>query len=186
MGGRSKALAMLAGRSLLQHVIDRLAPQVAVLMLSVERGDPALEEFGLHQVPDPALGSNGPLGGLLSAIEATPAGCEWLLLVPCDAPFAPLDLAARLFDAAARHGSSGAVARYGGELQPTFSLWHRGVLPALRDAVLHDGMGGFKEFLAVCPLPAADWPESDLPPFFNVNTPDDLLQAERLVRAGLG
>ena len=80
MGGTSKALAMLAGRPLLQHVIDRLAPQVAVLVLSVERGDPALAEFGLRQVPDPALGSNGPLGGLLSVLEAMPAGCDWLLL----------------------------------------------------------------------------------------------------------
>jgi molybdopterin-guanine dinucleotide biosynthesis protein A len=47
-------------------------------------------------------------------------------------------------------------------------------------------MGGFKEFLAVIPLPAVDWPEAAVPPFFNVNTPDDLRQAEQLVGAGLG
>lgn len=186
MGGGHKAFALLAGRPLLQHVIDRLVPQTTFLMLSVERTEPALNRFGLTQVPDPALGSNGPLGGLLSALEALPAGCDWLLLAPCDAPFLPADLADRLLACARERGSPGAVARYLQELQPTFSLWHRQVLTQLREAVLRQGMGGFKAFLAVHPLPAVDWAEGEIPPFFNVNTPDDLLEAETLLESALG
>lgn len=180
MGGRPKPLIPLAGKPLLQHVIERLSPQVSSLRLSVERHDPALEPFSLSQVPDPALGSNGPLGGLLAALTDLPSAQDWLLLAPCDAPFLPTDLGACLLDAATRQQRAGAVARYHGEAQPTFSLWHRDLLTRLQRAVLHEGMGGFKQFLDVCPLPAVDWPEAEPPPFFNVNTPADLERAENL------
>lgn len=179
MGGRPKPLIPLAGKPLLQHVIDRLSPQVSGVKLSVERHDPALESFGSPQIPDPSIGSNGPLGGLLAALTDLSANNEWLLLAPCDAPFLPADLAVRLLEAAGGH--PGAVVRYRGELQPTFSLWHRDLQPQVQRAVLHEGMGGFKQFLDVHPLPAVDWPASEPSPFFNVNTPEDLERAEELL-----
>lgn len=181
MGGAPKALVPLAGKPLLAHVIARLRPQAGTLSLSVEMHDPALDAFGLRQLPDPAAGSKGPLGGLLSALEAVAAESDWLLLAPCDAPFLPSDLGARLSRGALDAGSAGAVAGYGGELQPTCSLWHRELLPELRRAVLEDGLGGFKQFLSRHPLPAVAWPDAEVPPFFNVNTPGDLARASVLV-----
>jgi molybdopterin-guanine dinucleotide biosynthesis protein A len=181
MGGQRKSLIPLAGKSLLAHVIARLRPQVRTLLLSVETHDHELDAFELPQLPDPAAGSNGPLGGLLSALEAVAGEGDWLLLAPCDAPFLPPDLGARLLRGALDAGALGAVARYLGELQPTFSLWHRELLPALRRAVLKDRLGGFKQFLSRQPLPAVDWPGAEVPPFFNVNTPQDLARASALV-----
>ncbi len=186
MGGGRKALAPLGGRTLLDHVLERIEPQVRSLLLSVETPDPALKRFGRTQVPDPGAGGNGPLGGLLAALEVLPAGLEWLLLAPCDAPFLPRDLGVILLQAARERGQPGAVARYAGELQPTFSLWNRSLLPAVRQAVLQDGLGGFKSFLDRTALPVVDWTEAAVSPFFNVNTPEELQHAEALVRARLG
>lgn len=177
MGGDHKALLRLGGTVLLRHVIERLAPQVGGMCLSVEAAHSRFEPLGLRQVADPARGSNGPLGGLLSVLASLPAAFDWVLVAPCDGPFLPADLGSRLLQGASRAGRLGAVARYEGELQPTFSLWHRDLLPAIRDAVMVGGLPGFKPFLVTCPLPAVDWPEGEPPPFYNVNRPSDLKRA---------
>ncbi|NNK31834.1 MAG: molybdenum cofactor guanylyltransferase [Xanthomonadales bacterium] len=189
MGGQPKALLPLAGVPLLSHVLERFAPQVDELVLSVERPTPELNAFGVRQVPDPAPGSNGPLGGLLACMRALSQDGrgEWLLLAPCDAPFLPLDLGARLLARAGEAGSGGAVVRWGGVSQPTFSLWHRDLLPELERAVIEDNLGGFRQFLRRRPLAVLDWPsEAAAPPFFNINDRQALATAEGMLRSTTG
>ena len=69
LSGETKALAQLAGRPLIAHVIDRLQPQVGTLYLSVDARQPALERWPYRQVEDPRPGRHGPLGGLLAVLE---------------------------------------------------------------------------------------------------------------------
>jgi len=185
MLGQTKALAELGGIPLMQHVIDRLKPQVSSLALSVDCTQPALDRFGLPQLPDPRHGSQGPLGGLLAALEALPQGQDCLLLVPCDAPFLPMDLGRRLEDRLVASGLTGCMVRYEDELQPTFSIWHRRLLPELRTAVLEQGLAGFKQFLGRVYLSVLDWAPADVSPFFNVNTPEDLARAHKILESGL-
>ncbi len=176
MGGVNKALAPLSGKPLLQHVIDRVRPQVCELYLSVETPTDALAEFGLALVADPEPDA-GPLAGLLSVLQKTASANEWLLLTPCDAPFTPRDLASRLLEAAVQSGTPGAIARYLSEPQPTFSIWNRSLLPRLERAVLIDRMTGFKQFLRSIELAVLDWPGSEPSPFLNINDQDDLRRA---------
>lgn len=183
MGGQVKALLPLAGKPLLQHVVDRVGPQVQQLSLSVEKESPVFEAFGLPQIPDPIPGSCGPLGGLLSALRKLQkqGKPEWLLLVPCDAPFVPRNLASRLYRRAIEMESPGAVVFQGQQIHPVFSIWHRRLLSRLEQAVTVDRMAGFRQFLRVVSLSNCDWPENDaaagLSPFFNINDPAALEQA---------
>lgn len=182
MGGVAKAFLDLSGTPLLQHVINRVRPQVAELFLSVEIESADFTAFGLRQVADPNPGSQGPLGGLLGAMEAVAnEGREWLLLAPCDAPFLPLDLAARLKDRAAASRRPGAVVSLQGELQPTFSLWHCSLLPKINAAVREQGMAGFKQYLRHDPLATLEWPADDKPDFLNINDPATLDAARRIL-----
>lgn len=181
-GGGQKALLPLGGKPLLQHVIDRVQHQVWSLVLSVERETAVLEPFGLPQVADPQPGHNGPLGGLLAALMRLEGRAGWLLLVPCDAPFLPLDLAERLLQHAWTAQRPGAVVRYAGELQPTFSLWQNELLGPLETAVRVEGMRGFKEFFGRHPLAELDWPETEGRPFYNINDQASLERAERLLK----
>lgn len=187
MGGQQKALLPLAGKPLLQHVIDRIQPQVCCLALSVESESAGWRPFGLPQLPDPSPGYQGPLGGLLAGMRFLQSRAAWLLLVPCDAPFLPPDLGQRLMECAAAAGTPGAVVRCGGDLQPTFSLWHTSLLPSLELAV-EQGMASFRQFLRRLPVPLAelDWPEPAPnlapTPFFNVNDPQSLDRAERWIQ----
>ena len=179
MGKAVKALLPLGDKPLLRHVIDRVNPQVDELLLSVERTAETFEVFGLPQVADPEPDS-GPLAGLFAATQKMSPGHDWLLLVPCDAPFVPLDLAARLLACALDSARPGAVVCYKSEIQPTFSIWNRSIQPQLERAVLGEGMAGIKLFLNVVELAELEWPGSELPPFFNINDQDALLEAGRL------
>ncbi len=182
MGGRQKALCRLAGKPLLQHVIDRVRPQVNDLYLSVQNFSEQLSVFGLPQLPD-ASPDAGPLAGLLSALQQTDPVYEWLFLTPCDAPFLPRNLANELIGIARSKALPGSMVRYDSELQPTFSIWNRSLHNALEKAVLNDGMTSFKQFLSVTDLAVLDWPDSDPPPFFNVNDREALLQAGLLLKS---
>jgi molybdopterin-guanine dinucleotide biosynthesis protein A len=181
MGGKPKALMPLAGKPLIQHVIDRVRPQVGQLVLSVEQTCSDFEAFGLEQVPDPRPGSRGPLGGLLAALRRMEAGYDWMMVAPCDAPFLPNRLAERLLECAGAAALPGAVVRDSEGIQPAFSLWHRSLLPSLERAVLESEMAGFKQFLRVQPLAELDWPSFDISPFFNINDHEALDEAARLV-----
>jgi molybdopterin-guanine dinucleotide biosynthesis protein A len=194
MGGGDKALLTLAGRPLLAHVIDRLAPQVAGLALNAN-GDPArFAGFGLPVLGDSIAGFPGPLAGVLAGLDwAAGQGAECIVTAAADTPFFPRDLVARLCDAAVGQAHQLVLAttpRAGGDLKsggrrgvdrhPTFGLWPvalrddlRGALAGgLRKVVLWSDAHGGREALF-----AADGGE----PFFNVNTPADLERAAGMV-----
>ena len=182
MGGGAKALLEVAGKSLLQHVIERVRPQVEELMLSVESASPAFEPYGLEQVPDPEPGSNGPLGGAAAALgRAKAVGRDWLLLVPCDAPFLPGDLAVRLHGRAVIDQVPLAVARDAFGLQPAFSLWNCSLLAEL-DLAVNSGAAGLKQFLRGVAHAEVEWTGGSAS-FFNINDRDALEQA-RSIAAG--
>jgi molybdopterin-guanine dinucleotide biosynthesis protein A len=192
MGGGDKALAPLAGKPMVQHVIVRLAPQVAELVLSVERESRALAEFGLPLLPDARAGHQGPVSGLLAAMRHFAGQAKWLLLAPCDAPFLPHDLASRLRTCAEAAGASAAVVASGGELQPTFSLWRIDLLRQLERAVQATPRAGIKAFLRAVTAAHCNWPTAaagdeaaaNPPPFFNVNDPPALERASRWLEVG--
>jgi molybdopterin-guanine dinucleotide biosynthesis protein A len=178
MGGQRKALARLAGRPLLAHVVERLQPQVGSLLLSCEPQDNGFEGFGLPMVPDCLPGFRGPLAGLYSAMQhLADTGFDGsLVLCPCDAPFLPGDLV-RVLQEASGGGQVG-VPSWQGVLQPTFSLWPMHRLPEVREALVERGQGGPRQVLDRVPHAVVEWKRSDPPPFFNVNTPQDLAMAQ--------
>ena len=177
MGGGRKALVELAGRPLLEHVVLRMRPQAGRPLLScgAETGD--FERFGLPLVPDLLTGHRGPLAGLYSALQylADRGRGDSLVLCPCDAPFVPLNLVPALLEAG--RGGQAAVVSWRGVLQPTFSLWHGHHLDAIREALLEKGLGGPRQVLGRLPHAVVEWPDAELPPFFNINTPADLERA---------
>jgi len=177
--GRDKRLVTLGDRCLLDRVVERFAPQVGHLVLSVERVSLQLAGFGLPQVTDPLPGHRGPLGGLLAALEHFNNPQGWLVVVPCDAPFLPPDLVTRLWHCARCSDAPAAVVTERGEWQPTFSIWHGSLLPSVQRAV-GIGEGGCRRLLQQAGAVACDWPEAARAPspFFNVNDAAALARAE--------
>jgi len=170
MGGIDKGLALLDGRPLVGHVIERLAPQVATLLISANRHPERYAAFGHPVVGDRIDGFAGPLAGL----EAGLAACTtpYLACTPCDSPFLPTDLVARLARCLAAGQADIAVARTSEQLHPVFCLCRRELLPDLQ-AFIHAGGRRMESWFlrlqwVACPFD--DVPEA----FTNINTPDEL------------
>ena len=180
MGVERKALLELGGRTLLARVIDRLQEHLHPLLLSCESDTRDFDKFGLTVVPDLVPGHRGPLAGLCSALSFLgDIGHEnGLLLCPCDAPFVPENLAQEMVKAGRGSDSPVVVISWQGFMQPTFSMWQSHHLPVIRDALFNRSMGGLKRILTSLPHAVVEWPDIEPPPFFNVNTPEELAAAE--------
>ncbi len=183
MGGGDKCLLPLAGRPLLAHILDRFRPQVARVALNAN-GDPArLARFGLPVAGDVLAGFPGPLAGVLTGLEWArdhAPDLKWVATVPGDGPFLPLDLVAR-FLAAVEAGAELVAASSGGNANPVIGLWPVALAPALRRALVEEGLRKVDRWTARYRLATVDWPAEPLDPFFNCNTPEELSEAERLL-----
>jgi len=179
LGGGRKALLELGGRPLLAHVLERLKPQAGPLLISCESICDDLDGFGPECVPDLLPGYRGPLTGLYSALQFLAGGGHegGLVLCPCDAPFVPRDLVRKLCLESREKPRPVVAVSWQGVLQPTFSLWQAHHLPVVKAAVVEQGIGGLRRVLLSMPHRIIEWPESAPPPFFNVNTPEELATA---------
>lgn len=184
MGGGDKCLRTLAGRPLLRHVIDRLAPQVDVVAINANADTPPYADFDASVFADSVPGFAGPLAGVLSALDwaatQTPP-YDWVVTVPCDAPFIPRDLAMRLFRAVTDDGADMACTRSRGRDHPVVGLWPVALREPLRRALEGEGVRKVDRWTARYNLARAAFDDGAVDPFFNVNTPDDLAEAERLL-----
>ena len=187
MGGGDKALKLIGGRTILDRVIARAAPQVDPLALNAN-GDPArFAATGLAVVPDSVQGFPGPLAGVLAGLEwAREQGCGHVATFACDAPFLPTDLVARLWRAIEENGAEIASARSDGREHPVFALWPVALADALRAAVVEEGVRKVDVWTARYRLVHAAFSTAPVDPFFNVNRPEDIEAAEAALtlRAG--
>ena len=185
MGGVDKARLDVGGTTILQRVLRRLTPQCNTLILSTNDDPARFADTGLPVVADSVAGFAGPLAGILSALDwmAGNAGAiQWLLSVPSDCPFLPRDLALRLHEAQQRANARLACAGSGQRRHPVIALWPVALREDLRRAVAVEGVRKVDEWTARYPVGIAEWPAEPIDPFFNVNTPEDAAEAERLAR----
>ncbi len=184
MGGGDKALRLLDGRTLLDHVIDRVRPQVAALVLNAN-GDPArFARFGLPVVADSIAGFAGPLAGILAGLDWTAANrpdCPVVVSVATDAPFLPADLVARLVEGMVAAEAELACAASDGQPHPVIGLWPVHLREALRRAVIDEGVRKVDVWTARYRLAGVDFPVNPVDPFFNANRPEDLDRAAVLL-----
>ena len=183
MGGGDKGLRTVAGLPLLDRVIARLAPQCFPLALNAN-GDPArFAEYGLPVLADSVAGHPGPLAGVLAGLDwAAGFGADAIVTCAADTPFFPADLVARLREAAGPSGLALAASRDdAGKLwrQPTFGLWPVALRDDLRSA-LEEGLRKIVLWTDRHEAGTAIFDIGAHDPFFNVNTPDDIVEAERI------
>ena len=183
MGGGDKPMKTIGGRTILQRVIARLAPQCDGLILNAN-GDPArFASFELPVVPDTVEGFAGPLAGVLTALDWAAAhrpDIDWVLSAATDCPFLPRDLVARLQRARIADGAQLAVAASGEQIHPVIGRWHVALRDDLRHALVVEDIRKIDRWTARYRLATVTWPVEPLDPFFNANTVEDVAEAERL------
>jgi molybdopterin-guanine dinucleotide biosynthesis protein A len=185
MGGGDKCLRPLGAATILDQVIARARPQAAALLLNAN-GDPArFARFGLPVAADVVAGFAGPLAGVLTGMtwaQAQRPDLPWIATIATDTPFFPLDLVARLRAAVEHEGADLACAASAGRRHPVFGLWPVRLAGDLRRALQDEAVRKVDVWTARYRLAVVDFPTLPLDPFFNTNRPDDLAEAERLLR----
>jgi molybdopterin-guanine dinucleotide biosynthesis protein A len=185
MGGADKMLRRIGGKTILSRVIARVTPQVHCLLLNAN-GDPArFADFGLPVAADSIAGHAGPLAGVLTGMEwaiTHVPDCSWVLTAPTDAPFLPGDLVKRMLAAVDEEGTEMACAASGGRSHPVCGLWPVRLAGDLRRAMSEEGIRKVDAWTARYRQAVVDWPTDPVDPFFNANTPEDIAEAERLLR----
>lgn len=179
LGGMDKGLVEIARRPLVAYALDRFAPQVDGLVINANRNLEVYRRFGHPVISDMLADYPGPLAGIASGLAAcrTPL----LAVVPCDTPFLPRDLVARLQAALTRHAAEIAVARADGELQPVFALLRASLGPSLA-AFLRGNRRKILAWYECHRLAVADF--DDVAAFRNLNTPEDCAAAAPELPAG--
>jgi molybdopterin-guanine dinucleotide biosynthesis protein A len=173
MGGVDKGLQPLRGRPMVAWVLERLAPQVAEVLINANQNAGAYAAFGHRVIPDVIGGFAGPLAGLHRGL--TEAAHGLVVTVPCDSPFLPLDLVARLHAALDANRADLAVAKTGDQPHPVFCLCRKSVLPGLA-AFLENGGRKIDAWYATLPVVEVlfdDQPDA----FSNINTAGELAAA---------
>lgn len=175
LGGGGKAMTLLKGQPLLEHVYEHARPQISAC--AVASGGKFLSwRPDVPRLHDGAFMGCGPLAGIiagLSWIERTGLS-HWLQTFPCDTPFLPCDLTARLM--AARQDTRPVVPETGGQKQNLLALWHVSHRPLLEEMVRADKRAVWMalEALDAVKLP---WSSEEAGAFVNVNDPRALQEA---------
>ena len=179
MGGVDKGLQLLRGEPMVLHVLRRLAPQVDAMLVNANQNADTYASiatpFAARVVPDIVGGFAGPLAGLHAGLAA--ATTPLLVTVPCDSPFLPDDLVARLRAAIDSDGAQIAVAKTGTQAHPVFALVDVSVRDNLA-AFLESGGRKIDAWYAALRLVEVAF-DDEAEAFENINTRDELKAFER-------
>lgn len=180
MGGGDKARIRIGDATILQRVLDCLAPQCRGIIINANGDRARFADSGLPVVADSVPDFAGPLAGILAGLDWTATHAPdivWLLSVPGDCPFLPGDLAPRLHQARTAAATPLACARSGEWRHPVVGLWPVALRDDLRRALVDEGLHKIEDWTARHGIAIAEWPDTPIDPFFNVNTPDDVARA---------
>ncbi|TIO79191.1 MAG: molybdenum cofactor guanylyltransferase MobA [Mesorhizobium sp.] len=191
MGGGDKPLLPLGRSRLIDHVAAGLKPQVGALALNANGYPARFAGMNLPVLADTVPGHAGPLAGILTGLEwaaAEKTAYQSLVSAAGDTPFFPGDLVERLAAAARERPGAIAVASSDGRWHPTFALWPLGLSEALRHFLIDEDNRRVSTFMERHGFVQVEFPMIEaegkrIDPFFNINTPDDLAQAERLLQS---
>jgi molybdopterin-guanine dinucleotide biosynthesis protein A len=174
MGGVDKGLQPFRGQPMIAWALVRLMPQVGTILINANRNIAPYESFGHAVVVDAIEGFAGPLAGFHTGLLA----CEtdYLATVPCDSPFLPEDLVARLGGALEQADAEIAIARTGGRAQPVFTLMRARAIDSL-GAFLHGGGRKIDAWYPTLPHVMVDF-DDEPDAFANLNSLDELHDAE--------
>ncbi|MBI2959416.1 MAG: molybdenum cofactor guanylyltransferase [Betaproteobacteria bacterium] len=174
MGGLDKGLQTLRGRPMIAWVLERLVPQASEIIINANQNLEQYGAFGYPVVSDEIGGFAGPLAGLHAGLKN--ARHDLIMIVPCDSPFLPADLVARLFAALEAQAADLAVAKTGEQPHPVFSLCRRALLPHLANFLRE---GGRKVDLWYASLKVVEVPfDDEAEAFSNINTAEELRSFE--------
>jgi len=170
MGGHDKGLIAFNGRPLIEYVLPRLAMQVHDLVINANRNLEIYAKYGWPVIKDDLDGYHGPLAGMAACLARV--NTPYLATVPCDTPYMPSDLIARLRRDLIANDAEICVAHDGLRIQPVFALLKAGLQDSILD-YLRSGDHRTDLWFSRHRLTLSDFSNAQ-EAFFNINHPEDI------------
>jgi molybdopterin-guanine dinucleotide biosynthesis protein A len=179
MGGGDKGEIVIGGKTILERIIEALGQQVGQLVINAN-GDPSrFQKYGLPVLSDAFESYAGPLAGMLAGLEwARRHGYSTAVTVTCDTPFLPRNLVTRLQEAGAFRICANAAS--GGRIHHAIGHWRSVVAHDLRHSLEDLEIRKVADWTSRLDPAIAEWPIEPYDPFFNINKPNDLMEAKRI------
>ena len=183
-----KFLQQLGSQTIIEHVAARLSPQVDYLFLNANGDHHRLSGLDIHVISDTPSSHGGPLVGLKTAFKYA-HDFPLMVSVAADSPFLPADLALQLYERQKKTAARIVLASSNGQVHPIFGLWKTGLLFSLNEWLSHAEKASVLAFAHHIGFEDVDFPLMQLAdgeiydPFFNINRPEDLIEATRLNEA---
>ncbi len=178
MGGQTKALLSLGGRSFIELILGTVTPLVDTVILSTNEPE-AYRHLNLRIVTDDEEGK-GPLMGILAGLRAS--GADSCFVAAADAPLLQKSLVLAIAAASALENDV-TVPTWEGKLEPLCALYSRNCIPAIEKTIDQGRVISFYPLVRVCRMPEEEVRAADPQglSFFNVNSPGDLARLRLLV-----
>ncbi len=170
LGSQDKGLVAYQGKNLIEHVIERIKPQVDHILINANRNQERYKKLGYSVINDDLSNFQGPLAGFATAMKAVKT--DYIVTLPCDGPLLPLDLVSRMTAQLKNNSLNIAVAHNGDRLQPVYAMIPVVLIDSL-EAYLANGDRKVDLWYAGHKTSLVDF--SDQPDaFFNINRKEDL------------
>lgn len=174
LGGQDKGLVKFEDKPLIEHVLERIEPQVGSVIINANRNNDAYSAYGHPVISDEMSDFQGPLAGFIIAMKE--ATTDFILTLPCDGPTPPLDLASRMLSelnkASSNVSNTISVAHDGERMQPVHALIPVSLMDSL-NTFLENGDRKIDLWYAKHDVVLVDF--SDSPDaFFNINKKEQL------------
>ena len=170
ISGKDKGLIILHGKTLIEQIIEKISPQIDRIIINANRNTDQYRQFGLPVIKDKTPGFQGPLAGMLAALNS--ADTEFIITLPCDGPQLAADYVSRMSTTLAESSAEIVVAHDGLRMQQMYALIPTSLAEDLSEFLKQDKRA-IKHWLAQLNVTTADF--SDHPEMFlNINTDEDL------------
>ena len=182
MGGGIKSLEKFNNKTIFDRILERITPQTKHIIINSNEDDNKFYEYNVPVIKDRFTGHLGPLAGLhasLHWIKYNIPQTEWLVSVPSDTPFFPIDLVNKLFFKALKNNKKIVLAKSNDKIHPVIGLWKSDLLEDLEEN-LKKGTRKIMLWVQLHPFDTVNFDQNFFDPFFNINSKEDLIQAKEI------
>ena len=180
---QNKFLKKIKGRTMISIIISKALKQVDNLIINTNIDEKEIEKFKLPIIKDTLTGYQGPLAGILTAMEyAVKNKFKWVFTFPCDAPFFPDNLVEKILNIAKEKKSNIVIASSRGRVHPVFGIWSIGLKGSLKNSLIKYEIKKMDIWIKKNNFSVVNFSNNQIDPFFNINDSHDLEKANKIYK----
>ena len=182
MGGGIKSLKKFNNKYIFDRIFENLQTQVDKVIINSNDSENLFVKYNVEVIKDSLEGFLGPLAGLHATLEWLNKNApyiNWLVTVPGDTPFIPINLVKKLLDKVKNSNHKIVLAQSNGKTHPIIGIWHSNLFESLKNS-LNSGYRKIMNWASQNSLGYEEFTNSKYDPFFNINCKEDLIEAKEI------